>query len=118
MLRIQSFRPIIRNTGIYSPALPKLLVLTPARNYSIKGKVTEKLHDLNESTKGASKIIEKTEDMAHKVQDKAGDLKDSLKSEHKEVKSKAKETGHELKAKGEQVKREGAKKVDDIKKNI
>lgn len=118
MLRIQYIRLTIRNASIYSPALPRLLLATPFRTYGIKAKVTDKLNDLNESSKGASKIIEKTEDIAHKVQDKAEDLKSTLKSENKQAKSKTKETGHQLKAKGEEVKREGAKKVDEIKKNI
>ncbi|KAL6928227.1 hypothetical protein ACO0SA_002959 [Hanseniaspora valbyensis] len=118
MLRIQSLRTISRQQFVYSPILIRSFQVSPTvRQYSIKEKVKKTLNDLNDSTKGASKIIEKTENLAHKVQDKAEDLKDSIKHNSKDVESKAKQTGNELKAKGEEAKRDVANKAHEIKKN-
>ncbi|KAL6932985.1 uncharacterized protein HGUI_03868 [Hanseniaspora guilliermondii] len=124
-LVIKSFKQNSFNS-LKSPAVP---TLTLSRGYSIKGKINETLHDLNESTKGASKIIEKTEDLSNKAKSKIEDVKDAVSSSSDDLKAKAYEAKGQVKNEAKNAKKTVEKKVDtaadkaqdkadDIKKNI
>ncbi|XBW37700.1 hypothetical protein QEN19_003284 [Hanseniaspora menglaensis] len=103
--------------------------LSVYRYYSLGSKLKEKLQDVNESTKNVSKVMEKTEDLAHKAQNKANDIKEnlyghsedaksSLKEKGQEAKEKIKETGDEASSKAEEFKKKASKKVDEFNKNV
>lgn len=90
---------------------------TPAlcftRQYSIKSKINETLHDLNESTKGASKIIEKTEDLSSKAKSKFEDVKEAVSDSSEDLKAKAHEAKGQVKAEARNAKKTVGKKADE-----
>lgn len=100
-----------------------------ARGYSIKGKINETLHDLNESTKGAAKVIEKTEDLTNAAKSKIEDVKEAVINSSEDLKEKAYETKGQVKNEAKNAKKTVEKKVDsaadkaqdkaeEIKKNV
>ncbi|CAI8497168.1 unnamed protein product [Hanseniaspora opuntiae] len=111
---------------IKSPAVPSSSLV---RGYSIKSKINETLHDLNESTKGATKIIEKTEDLTSAAKSKIEDVKDAVTNSSDDLKEKAYEANGQVKNEAKNAKKTVEKKVDaaadkaqdkaeEIKKNV
>lgn len=83
------------------------------REYSIKSKINDTLHDLNESTKGASKIIEKTEDLTHKAKTTITNAKEAISDSTDDLKSKAHEAKGQVKTEAKHAKKTAAKKADE-----